>query len=268
MHSYRDPEVPVQRPITAQLVAIAAALLLVFLASLLPQLLPPRLLDPSWQLRLCGVMAENGVLPLMALGLVFLAAYLDPANGRVRACRIHVSRLAGVAALGFLLLIPLQLAALAQASSRLDLRQQQQRQMGQERLEAIEQAIAAAGSNAELNQRLQTLQAPPLPATELALPLPQLRQLLSQRLLQTRALLQRSFSRPAQRPLNTLLLQAMRGMLSNLACGLAFAACAFGRKQQRSLLQSILDAPAQLLRQSRNAKLAAIFRPRPSWLRR
>ena len=224
----------------AQLIAIALALLLVFIASLLPQLLPPRLLDPSWQLRLCGVIAETGVLPLMALGLVFLAAYLEPANDWLLACRAHVSRLAGVAALGFLLLLPLQLAALAQASSRLDLRQQQQRQIGQERLDAIKQAIAAAGSNVELNQRLVALQAPPLPAAELVLPLPQLRQLLSQRLLQTRALLQRSFSRPAQRPLHTLLLQTLRGLLSNLAYGLAFAACAFGRRQQRSLLQAWL----------------------------
>jgi hypothetical protein len=112
VHSYRDPEHPVQRPITAQLIAIALALLLVFIASLLPQLLPPRLLDPSWQLRLCGVIAETGVLPLMALGLVFLAAYLEPANDWLLACRAHVSRLAGVAALGFLLLLPLQLAAL------------------------------------------------------------------------------------------------------------------------------------------------------------
>jgi hypothetical protein len=246
VHSYRDPEHPVQRPITAQLVAIAAALLLVFLASLLPQLLPLRLLDPSWQLRLCGVMSENGVLPLMALGLLFLATYLDPDNAIIRSLRESASWLAGVAALGFLLLIPLQLAALAQASSRLDLRQQQQRQIGQERLDAIKQAIAAAGSNVELNQRLVALQAPPLPAAELVLPLPQLRQLLSQRLLQTRALLQRSFSRPAQRPLHTLLLQALRGVLSNLAYGLAFAACAYGRRQQRSLLQAWLAGVYEL----------------------
>ena len=240
MHSYRDPEHPVQRPITAQLIAIAAALLVVFIAGILAQLLPPRLLDPSWQLRLCGVMAETGVLPLMALGLVFLAAYLKPANQWLQASRVLVSRLAGVAAIGFLLLIPLQLAALAQASSRLDLRQQQQRQIGQERLHAIEQAITAAGSNAELNQRLQTLKAPPLPATELALPLPQLRRLLGERLLQTQSLLQRSFSRPARLSLSTLLLQALRGVLSNLAYGLAFAACSFGPKRQRSLLQSWL----------------------------
>lgn len=238
MHAYRNPDAPVQRPITAQLVAIASALLLVFLASLMPHLLPPRLLDPSWQVRLCGLMAENGVLPLMALGLVVLAAYLDPANDKLRACRVRLSRLAGVPAIGFLLLIPLQLAALAQASSRLDLRQQQQRQIGQERLHAIEEAIAGASSNAELTRNLQSLQAPPLPAAELALPLPQLRSLLQQRLLQTRGLLQRSLTRPVSVPLNTLLLQALRGVLSNLAYGLAFAACSFGRRQELSLLQS------------------------------
>lgn len=238
MPTYQNPDVPVERPITGQLVAVATALLLVFLASLMPQLLPPRLLDPSWQIRLCGLMAETGVLPLMALGLVVLAAYLDPANDKLRAWHIRLSRLAGIPAIGFLLLIPLQLAALGHASSRLDLRQQQQRQIGEERLHALEEAIAGASSKAELNKKLQSLQAPPLPAAELALPLPQLRSLLQQRLLQTRGLLQRSLTRPSRVPLTTLLLQALRGVLSNLAYGLAFAACSFGRRQELSLLQS------------------------------
>jgi hypothetical protein len=240
VHSYGDPEHPLQRPITAQLIAIALALLSVFIAGLLPQLLPPRLADPSWQLRLCGLMAETGVLPLMALGLVFLAAYLDPANLWVLAVRDRSSRLAGLAAVGFLLLIPLQIFALVSSSSSLSSQQQQQRLSAQVRLDALEQAIAVAASSDQLNQRLQTLQAPPLPAAELALPLPQLRRLLNQRLLQTRSLLQQQFARPVRLSLDSLLLQALRGILSNLAYGLAFAACSFGRRQQRSLLQSWL----------------------------
>lgn len=268
MDHYTVPDHSVRRPITAQLLAIAFAMLVVFLAGLLGQLLPPRLLDPSWQLRLCGLMAETGVLPLMALGLVFLAASLDPANDWARDCRVQLSRLAGAAAIGFLLLLPLQLAALAQASSSLELRQQQQRHSANERLAAIEQVIGSAGSSAELNQRLQALQAPPLPPAELALSLPQLRSLLSQRLVQTRSLLQRQSSRPARRPLSALLLQALRGGLSNLAWGLAFAACAFGRRRQQSLLQELFAAPVQLLQQRRNQRLAAIFRPRRPWWRR
>ena len=68
MKSNIQPKDLIPRPITTKLVAIALALVAVFIATLLPQLLPPRLLDPQWQLTLCGVMAENGVLPLMALG--------------------------------------------------------------------------------------------------------------------------------------------------------------------------------------------------------
>jgi hypothetical protein len=99
----------------------------------------------------------------------------------------------------------------------------------------------SAASSDQLNKRLQALQAPPLPAAELALPLPQLRRLLSQRLVQTRSLLQQQFARPVRISLGSLLLQALRGILSNLAYGLAFAACSFGRRQQRSLLQSWLS---------------------------
>ena len=223
MESYPEPGPLPPRPITAQLVAIALALLAVFIATLLPQLLPPRLLDPQWQLTLCGVMAENGVLPLMALGLLFLATYLDPANIGVLAIRLVSSRLAGLAAVGFLLLIPLQIFAVVSSNSSLKYHQQKQRQTAQVRLDAFEQAIASAGSSDELNQRLQTLKAPRLPPSEQALPLPQLRTLLSQRLLQTRSLLQHKFSAPSRVPQATLVLQVLRGVVSNLAYALAFA---------------------------------------------
>jgi hypothetical protein len=218
-----QPKDLIPRPITTKLVAIAFALVAVFIATLLPQLLPPRLLDPQWQLTLCGVMAENGVLPLMALGLLFLATYLDPANIGVLAIRLGSSRLAGLAAVGFLLLIPLQIFAVVSSNSSLQYHQQKQRQTAQVRLDALEQVIASAGSSDELNQRLQTLKAPPLPPSEQALPLPQLRTLLSQRLLQTRSLLQNKFSAPTQVPRSTLVLQVLRGVVSNLAYGLAFA---------------------------------------------
>ena len=124
MESYPEPGPLSPRPITAQLVAIALALLAVFIATLLPQLLPPRLLDPQWQLTLCGVMAENGVLPLMALGLLLLASYLDPANLWVLAIRFISSELAGLASVGFLLLIPLQIFAVVTSNSSLELHQQ------------------------------------------------------------------------------------------------------------------------------------------------
>jgi len=223
------PEGLIPRPITAKLVAIAFALVAVFIATLLPQLLPPRLLDPQWQLTLCGVMAENGVLPLMALGLLFLANYLNPANIGVLAIRLVSSRLAGLAAVGFLLLIPLQIFAVVSSNSSLQSHQQKQRQTAQVRLDALEQIIASAGSSDELNQRLQNLQAPRLPPSEQALPLEQLRPLLSQRLLQTRSLLQNKFSAPTKVPRSTRKLQLLRGVVSNLAYGLAFAQFRRGR---------------------------------------
>jgi hypothetical protein len=136
-----------------------------------------------------------------------------------------------------LLLIPIQIAALVLNSSSLDQRQQLQRNAADERLATIQKAIANAASSADLNQRLQNLQAPPLPPSERDLPLPQLRSLLSQRLQQTRALVQRQFSRPPRLPFSSLLLQALRGVLSNFGYALAFSACAVGRKQRTSLLE-------------------------------
>ena len=110
---------------------------------------------------------------------------------------------------------------MATSNSSLELEQQKQRQTAQARLDALEQAIASDGSRGELNQLLQNLQAPPLPPSEQALPLAL--PLLSQRLLQTRSLLQHKFSAPARVPLTTRVLQVARGVVSNLAYALAFA---------------------------------------------
>ena len=263
MEFEQNPQVILGRPITAQLVAVAITLLLVFLAALLAQLLPLRLLDSAWQLRFCGLLAENGVLPLMGLGLLFLASYLDPDNAIIRSWRERASWLAIWASLGFFLLAPLQLFALAQASSRLDLRQQQQRHSAEERLAAIETSISTASSSTELQQRLQALQAPPLPEAEQSLPLAQLRPLLRQRLAQAKPLVQRSLARGDQIPLPARLLQALRGVVSNLAYGFAFAACAFGSNQERSLLQTLLAAISGLFDRTPQASDAEICQEEP-----
>ena len=90
---------------------VAFVLLVVFAATVLNAALPLRLLDPRWLQGLIQVLLSQGFLPLMALVLLQLAAVLNPESGRLRRRGDRCSRLALVTALGFVLLIPLQLVA-------------------------------------------------------------------------------------------------------------------------------------------------------------
>jgi len=71
--------------------------------------LPLRLVDPSWLQGLIQFLLSQGFLPLIALVLLQLAVVLNHESSRLRRRRDRFSRLALVAALGFALLIPLQL---------------------------------------------------------------------------------------------------------------------------------------------------------------
>jgi hypothetical protein len=88
-----------------------SALLVVFAVMVLNAALPLRLVDPSWLQGLIQFLLSQGFLPLIALVLVPLAVVINPKSSRLCRRRDRFSRLALVAALGFALLIPLQLAS-------------------------------------------------------------------------------------------------------------------------------------------------------------
>jgi hypothetical protein len=90
---------------------VALALFIVFLAILLAAMLPLEILDSRWQVRVISALLGSSSLPLIGVVLMLLANYLDdefrPFGDKIRLLR----RLAGFAAIGFLLLIPLQITA-------------------------------------------------------------------------------------------------------------------------------------------------------------
>jgi hypothetical protein len=89
----------------------AIALFIVFLAILLAAMLPLEILDSRWQVRVISALLGSSSLPLIGVVLMLFANYLDeefsPFGANIRLIR----RLAGIAAIGFLLLIPLQITA-------------------------------------------------------------------------------------------------------------------------------------------------------------
>ncbi len=87
---------------------LAYALFIVFLAQVITSLFPVALLQPQWMVRVSATIRGTASLPLLGTALLMLANLLDgdvmPSTDQLRLIR----RLVTVAAIGFLLLIPLQ----------------------------------------------------------------------------------------------------------------------------------------------------------------
>ena len=92
---------------------LSYALILVFLAQVISALFPIALLQPEWMMRVSGTLLGTASLAIMALALIMLANMIDnevmPSGQHLKLFR----RIATFAAIGFLLLIPLQTYATA-----------------------------------------------------------------------------------------------------------------------------------------------------------
>ena len=136
---------------------VALALFIVFLAILLAAMLPLEILDSRWQVRVISALLGSASLPLIGVVLILLANYLDdgvsPFADKIGLFR----RLAGFAAIGFLLLIPLQITA----GSRL-LNQQSGDEVGQLKvLQRAADSIRSANNEADLKNALRQLPGAP-----------------------------------------------------------------------------------------------------------
>lgn len=202
---------------------LALVLVVLFATLVASALLPIQLFDAAWQLRLAAALINAATLPLLALALLQIAISLDPGDRQLRRRWHRFTLLAVVAALGFLLLVPLQLSAslALQASSgsaraaRLD---RAERQLADWR-----QAVAQASSATDLQDRLRRLQGPALPPADRVLPLPLLRSQVNSAFDQAQRRLERERSAlPSADPLR-LLPEGLRSSIAALALSCGFA---------------------------------------------
>lgn len=69
---------------------------------------PLQLLNPLWKLRLAGSLVKSAPFALLGLALLQIAVELGPHDPRLKSRQRLCNQLAVIAALGFLLLVPLQ----------------------------------------------------------------------------------------------------------------------------------------------------------------
>jgi len=218
---------------------VALVMFVLFGSLVAPALFPLQLLDPAWQLRLAGILVNAAPFPLLGLALLQIAAELGAHHPRLKSHQKQCNQLAVAAAIGFLLLIPLQTVAGLQQGRSLNNAQAARIQGAEARLMALRQAVAGAASNGDLNQRLQKLQGPVLGPADIAQPLPLLKAQVGVALDQ--AAQQISRERLASQPRTPLLLlsELIRNALASLAMALGFAALARRPGAPRPLLQEL-----------------------------
>lgn len=217
---------------------ISIALFLAYGAVVLTGILPFSLFDAGWQLRFCLVLVENAALPLIGVGILHLAIHLDGASLSLRQRHAFVSQWAMIAAVGFFLLVPLQVAsAWSFQTSNIQVQNGAEQSVINRKFEGMRRAINSATSPADLQARLNAAGGPSLSAANLATPFPVLRSklLASLEQAQRNALDQLSRSKPSM--IWSLLQRCLRVILSAVGYGLGFAASAQRPDSELTVLQ-------------------------------
>ena len=209
-------------------------------AAVVLPLFPLRLADSQWQLGVLSNLVANGSWILIGLVLLHLASMLQPRNGALSKRLKLWRRLAALAAAGYLLIVPLQVAitwigvdASRKARERVISKSETQ-------LKAYREALMGSANLADLKARLRAIPgAPPLPEQTSLVPY----QVVRERLLQQLEQAETSFRQRVQtiRPGPSALelgRQTASSAVASLMLALGFASGAEGLFGQASLLES------------------------------
>ncbi|MFM6174836.1 MAG: HpsJ family protein [Sphaerospermopsis kisseleviana] len=220
---------------------LALAFVLLFATLVLTSLFPLQLLDPAWQGRVSRTLLDSASLPLLALALLQIGRWLDPADPLLKRRQRSFSRLAGVGALGFLLLVPVQISASLRLQQARGAEQSGRIAEAERQLAAFRQAVQQASSSEALASSLEKLGGPrPAPA-DLALPLPVLKAQANAALDQVQLAVRRQRAAlPASNPLRQIP-ELLRPCTAALILAFAFASLARGPEDSDgSLLDQLL----------------------------
>jgi len=227
---------------------IAIALFVVFAAVVISSILPPRILNPAWQLRFTTALINNGTLAVLGVVLIWLSCVLNPGNGRLRARRDQFASLAAAVAIGYLLLIPLQISAAWKGVNTADSARSGQLNVGLKRVQQLRQAIKEARTTPELQARLEALNGPTLPPQELAKPIGVIRPQILTGLESAESRLRQQLGGLPPDRIWQLVQESVRVVVSALAYAFGYSAAAFLPGRPLSLLDAATGRLNKLFR--------------------
>ena len=226
-------------PIARGVGLAGVVLIVLFLTILSTSLLPVRLLDAAWQLRVGGALINASPFPLIGLVLLHIAASLDPQDLLLLQRRRLAAQLAAAVAIGYLLLAPLLATANLQRQQSQALASSSGLRRDSERLQQMRQVVRSASSIPELEQRLAAVKGPRLDAADRSLPLPVLRSRIESVLDQAAARLEHARSSAPPASPWALLGDIVRTSVACLALAAGFAGLARRPGSNLSLLAEL-----------------------------
>lgn len=220
-----DSSLPSSPYLSRLLATLSLVLLVVFVAAVVTTAVPPRLLDPSWQLAVIAAIITNASLALVGTLMLPLALGFDPINPRLRARWNAFRRWALPVALGFLLLIPLQGYAAWRLQRTVTAALDQQTTQTSKQFFELRQAINAATTHEELQTQLKKLfgRNAGLSPAELRMPMAELRTMLQARAEQASNRLMQQIEAQAGMKPTLPLKETIRIAISALAYAIGFA---------------------------------------------
>lgn len=226
----------------AEMLADAAiGLFLLFLVLVAFDIFPLRIKESPWMLGFATTLCNTMLFPLAGLIFLHLAAALATPNEHVHARRRFFSRLALLAVLGYLLLIPL----IGFANWRGVRLIQAEQQIGNSRINQNNQRLTteidAATSTKDLQIRLRNAGGPPLPDTLLDQPLATLQKQAKEIIRQATNFAKLQARSPTSPEVIRVYVQSAKLALMALLCAFSFAAVAWLSKGNLSLYQSFFS---------------------------
>lgn len=217
----------------------AYALILVFLAQVIAALFPIALLQPQWMVRFSAALRGTASLPMLALALVLVANMIDggvlPSSRQIQKMR----RIASIASLGFLLLIPLQ----SYATVRTINSQVQERQDQLNKVIAAANQIQKASTEQELRLALQAIPGgEELSRRPLGADVQTVKTALLQRLRPSVKRFETQLKEVKSKALENIITPLIRDGLISLAYALGFAGLGFSSAGKPNLLRRIIKS--------------------------
>jgi len=230
--------------------SVGVVLLISYPIAVFSSIIPPKPLDPAWQLNLITNLVDNGGIPLIGLLCIQAAAQFSPGSSPRQGIHATLANLSLGAMAGFLLLVPLQLVASLTLFETFRSDQVSRVERGSRRLANLGIAIAKATKTQDLQVELQKLDGLSLSQDDLALPLPRLKASLLERLGKAQRQLEAQLPPPDQQLSWPMIQASLRIVPTSLAYAFGFAAA--GRRRGQRI--SLLDERRALNRQNARAR--------------
>ncbi len=268
----KEPDIWIVSPsqIADSLQWLSFSLILVFLAQVISSLFPIAQLQPEWMVRISNSLRGTASLPIMALAMIMLANMIDK---KVMPSSMHLQlfrRIASLAAIGFLLLIPLQTyGAVVGINSQLQQGRAQLNKLG-----SAAELVQKASNEPQLREAIRAIPgAEELANRPLGADVNTIKTALLDRLIQSKNSLQNQLNEEAGKARQNLILPLIRDAAIALSYAIGFASMGYNKLGKPTPLRRFFKPHnLQLIKESGGSYGSSIPPPPPrlyiGWLKR